>query len=256
VIVTAALAWFDEPLWQLEDCVRGLPTIADRVVAVDGGYARYPSAAASSPEDQADTIRRVAAEVGLECEIHTPDRLWAGQVEKRSFLLQKATEGADPARDWFMAVDADHIWTGPRRLIRLEVEQAPANQDGFTVPMFTPMNPDRPLAESAAGEWHKQHADKFLSPQRLFRSYADVRVERYHWWYSAVKNGRRIWLWGGDRKLPQAAMREMQAPMLVEHRCLFREPKQIQRNREFCEDRVAIVAETGQEDDVNVEVAA
>jgi hypothetical protein len=256
VRITAALCWYDEPLWQLEDCVRGMTTLADRVVAVDGRYRRYDGPTTNSPPEQAAVIMETACEVGLECELYEADEPWAGQVEKRSFLLQKATAGADPTRDWFMAVDADHIWTGPRDLIRLEVSQAPDNIDGFTVPMFTPMNPDRPLDESAAGQWHKDHANRFLSPQRLFRSYPNVQVERYHWWYSATKNGRPIWLWGGDRKRGQASMREMQAPMLVEHRCLFREPLQIERNRDFCEDRIQIVNETGQEDDVLVGAVA
>jgi len=252
MIVTAALAWFDEPLWQLEDCIRGLPTIADRVVAVDGGYRRYPDAAAASPSEQADVIRDVAIEVGLDCDIYIPDRLWAGQVEKRSFLLHHAAQDSD----WFMAVDADHIWSGPRDQIRSELERAPRTVDGLTVPMFTPMNHDRPLEESAAGEWHANHADQLMSPQRIFRAFPNVRVERYHWWYSAEKRGRRIWLWGGDDTRPHARVDEMKSPMLVEHRCLFREPLQIERNREFCEDRIAIVAETGQEDDVQVEAAA
>jgi hypothetical protein len=199
---------------------------------------------------QAQVIAETAREVGLECEIHTPSRLWNGQVEKRSFLLGKATEGMNPSRDWFMAVDADHIWHGPRYTIRWEIAHIPEDTDAITVPMFTPMNHARPLEESAAGEWHANHANKTMSPQRIFRSLPGVMVERYHWWYSAMKGGNRVWLWGGDQKRPHVKVREMQAPMLVEHRCLFREPLQIERNREFCEDRVKIVKATGQEDDV------
>lgn len=250
ITVTAALVWFDEPLDQLDACIRALPTVADRVVAVDGGYARYPGAAIRSPEDQEHTIREACEQAGLECVIHIPDRLWAGQVEKRSFLLQKTVEGTDPARDWFMAVDADHIWHGPRYSIRWELRSASPNVDAFEVDMFTPMNHDRPLEESAAGDWHANHADKLMSPQRLFRSFPGMLCERYHWWYSGLKRGTRVWLWGGDNSRPKAAVRKLEAPMLVEHRCLFREPKQIIRNREFCEDRVGIVKRTGQEDAV------
>ena len=46
-----------------------------------------------------------------------------------------------------------------------------------------------------------------------------------------------------------ASARKLAAPYLIEHRCLFRQPKQIERNREFCEDRVQIVNATKQEDD-------
>ena len=252
MIVTAALCWFAEPLWQLEDCIRGMVTVADRVVAVDGGYRRYPGAAPSSDPEEADTIRRVAEEVGLDCDIYVPKEIWPGQVSKRDFLMNHAARDTD----WVMAADADHIWTGPRDVIRRELERTPASVDGLTVKMFTPANRSRPIEVSAAGKWHADHADKWLSPQRIFRSLPDVRVERFHWWYSAEKDGKRIWLWGGDRTRPHATMREMVAPMVVEHRCLFREPLQIERNREFCEDRVGIVAETGQEDDVQVEAVA
>lgn len=248
MIVTAALCWFDEPLQQLEDCIRGLPTVADRVVAVDGGYARYPDTAAASPAEQAAVIRETAADVGLDCIIHVPDTVWAGQVAKRSFTLQLATEDADWRSDWFMAVDADHIWTGPRELIRKELRMTHAHTDGLLVDMYTPSNNSRPIAVSAAGAWHAKHAGQLKSPQRIFRSHPGVRVERYHWWYSALKGNQRVWLWGGDKSLPSAKVVEMKSPMLVEHRCLFREPLQIERNRKFCEDRVAIVKRTGQED--------
>lgn len=248
MLVTAALCWFDEPLWQLEECIRALPTVADRVVAVDGGYRRYPGAEPASPSDQAEIIRETAAAVALECVIYTPKRVWAGQVAKRSFTLQMATKRTDPRRDWFMAVDADHIWKGEREKIRKELAAVRPDVDGLHVPMFTPVNRRRPLKKSAAGEWHENHAGKWLSPQRIFRSYPDARVEKFHWWYSAQSNGHRVWLWGGDRSLRHARMRKMQAPFMVEHRCLFREKKQIERNRAFCEDRISIVMRTGQED--------
>jgi hypothetical protein len=155
-----------------------------------------------------------------------------------------------------MSVDADHIWSGPRTMIRAELEHTGSRIDGLEVQMFTPMNHSRALEQSAAGEWHKNHAGKTLSPQRIFRALPNMRVERFHWWCSGEKDGVRIWLWGGDDTRPHSRVDEMKSPMLVEHRCLFREPLQIERNREFCEDRIAIVAETGQEDDVQVEAIA
>lgn len=243
MIVTAALAWFDEPLDQLDECVRALPVVADRLVAVDGGYSRYPGAKPSSPKNQADQIRATCREVGIDCVIHTPTRIWAGQVQKRSHLLQLAADGSD----WFLPIDADHILDGDRDDVRAELGSA--DVDVFSVDYFTPMNCDRPLEESAAVEWHRQIAGRTQEIPHFFRSLPCVRVERFHWWYSAVKDGERVWLYGGDRG-PRAAERKLRADYRVEHRCLFREPKQILRNRDFCEDRVTIVRETGQEDDL------
>ena len=247
MIVTAALAWFDEPLEQLDECVRSLPVIADRLVAVDGGYSRYPGAKPKSPVSQAAQIRATAKDVGLDVVIHTPNKLWAGQVEKRSFLLQQAAKGSD----WFVPVDADHVLHGLRYTVRHEVENVGEEYDALTADLYTPMNWDRPLDESAAGEWHRDLAGEYTTIQNIFRCLPGLRVERFHWWYSALKDDRKIWLIGGDTdpQARRAAFYKLQAPYLIEHRCLFRKPKQIIRNRAFCDDRVAIVAETNQEDD-------
>lgn len=253
MIVTAALAWFDEPLEQLDECVRSLPVIADRLVAVDGGYSRYPGAKAKSPAAQAAQIRKTAKDVGLDVVIHTPDKLWAGQVQKRSFLIQQAALGSD----WWVPVDADHVLHGVRSAIRHELKHLDAAFDAVVADLFTPMNHDRPLDESAAGKWHKDLADRYTRIPNVFRSFPELRVERFHWWYSGLRGGKRIWLMGGEEEGgPRAKLHIMEAPYLIEHRCLFRQPKQILRNREFCDDRVAIVNATKQEDDPKMLVAA
>jgi hypothetical protein len=60
MVVTAMLAWFNETVEELHRAVTSLRTIADRVVAVDGGWDLYPGARASSPPEQADAIRSAA----------------------------------------------------------------------------------------------------------------------------------------------------------------------------------------------------
>lgn len=251
MIVTAALAWFDEPLEQLDECVRSLPVIADRLVAVDGGYSRYPGAKAKSAAAQAAQIRKTAKDVGLDVVIHTPTKLWAGQVQKRSFLIQQAAKGSD----WFVPVDADHVLHGIRYTVRHEVENVGPDYDALSADLYTPMNHDRPLDESASGQWHQDLAGQYTTLPNIFRCLPGLRVERFHWWYSALRDGKRVWLIGGDDG-PRAKFYKLQAPYLIEHRCLFRQPKQILRNREFCEDRVAIVKATKQEDDPKMLVAA
>jgi hypothetical protein len=52
VIVTAALAWYDEAPEDLDRYVRALPVVCDRLVAVDGGYERYPGATPRSSRDE------------------------------------------------------------------------------------------------------------------------------------------------------------------------------------------------------------
>src|SRR5512134_3918183 len=100
MIVTAALAWWDERPEDLVDCVKGMANVADRVIALDGAYRRYPAATITSPADQAEAIASTAADVGLDCLILTPDRLWAGQLEKRTYLVQAAAVQSD----WIVVV--------------------------------------------------------------------------------------------------------------------------------------------------------
>jgi hypothetical protein len=245
VIVTAYLAWYDEPVEQLDACIRAMPVVADKLVALDGGYVRYPGAKPASPRAQTAAIKTAAADAGLDCQVVVPKRLWSGQLEKRSRLLNLAAEGSD----WIVGVDADHILHGVRYSVRHELEQL-SDSAAVDVDFYTPMNYDRPIADSAAGDWHKNLAGTWSVITGLFRAYPDWRVERYHWWYSADRGGNRVWMWGGDGSYPHVKVHRMQAPYFVEHQCLFREEKQILANRDFCQDRALIVRETGQEDAV------
>lgn len=246
--MTAALAWFDEPLDELERCVRALPAIADRLVAVDGGYSRWPGAKARSPVEQADTIRVAARVAGLDVEIVEPKRVWSGQCEKREHLMNLAAEGSD----WIVVVDTDHILHGARETVRHEIDRLPPQIAAVKVKFHTPVNRDRPLGESAAHEWHAGLADTTTLIPLVFRAWQQWTVGPHHWWYSAVdKEGVRRWVWSGDgTSYPDAGSHTLVAPYFVEHRCLFRQPKQILANREFCRDRDLIVERTGREDPV------
>lgn len=254
MIVTAALAWYDEPTDLLEACIRGAGEIADRIVAVDGAYRRYPDAQVSSPPEQADTIRRVAAEVGLDCDVFVPDHLWAGQVEKRSFLVQRAAQDSD----WLAMIDADHIIHADREATRAELQRARHSVDIVSVPFYMPLDPVRSLEESSASRWHSKLAGQRIMHCHFLRALPGLRVERFHYWYSGKKNGRRVWLpFGGSpsRKRSAAPYPVMPAYPLraryeVEHVSLLRDRRHMLANRAFCNDRVMVVAQTGQEDDV------
>ena len=104
-IVTASLVWWDEPPETLRECVLGAARVCDRIVAVDGAYRRYPGATGTSPPEQAAAISEAARDAGIECLVVSPDRLWAGQVEKRTHALALAAIGSD----WVAVVDADHV---------------------------------------------------------------------------------------------------------------------------------------------------
>lgn len=242
--VTAALAWWNEQPEDLDACVRAMANIADRVVALDGAYARYPGATAQSHDDQVWAIRDAADDVGLQSLIHQRSLLWPGQVAKRAALLSLAARNAD----WVVVVDADHIIHADRdiaraRLAALDAEGALA----IEVAVHTPTNPDRSVEASSPGQWHRAHAGSTVSYPLLYRALPGLTVEQRHWWVAA----EGLWLWGGDGTRPLAAHHTMAAEdYLVEHRTLFRTKEQIRASRAFLNDRQDVVMPlTGQEDD-------
>lgn len=243
MIVTGALNWWNELPEDLDRCVRGLGDIADRVVALDGAYIRYPQATAHSPKEQIAAIREAAAAVNIECRIVQPDFLWAGQCAKRSVLLAIASLDSD----WIATVDADHVVKANRDIVRDFLSSYHA--DVLAVRYITPINPRRSLTASAVGAWHVEQTETHKFIPHLWRVLPGMHVEKYHWWYAAMKGGQSVWLWGGDGRYPGVEVGEITQNYEIEHRTLFRTPRQIKASREFLNDRNWVISQTGQEDD-------
>jgi hypothetical protein len=242
VKITAALSWWDELPEDLDACVTGVASVADRIVAVDGAYRRYPGAKARSDDSQVAAIRDAAAASGIECLIIQSDRTWTGEIEKRSTMMAIAAI----ATDWVIVIDADHVISAIRKEVRAELAQATA--DTIEAPFVTPLRKGRTLAESSATNWHaRQNAGKEWLPL-IFRALPGLTVERRHWWYSAYKNGTKVWLGGGDGSLSEARHARITTRYSVEHRCLYRSPERIRIQRAWYNDRVIVVEKTGQED--------
>lgn len=256
MIVTAAMCYYDDDLELLEQCLRSLPQFVDRLVVADGRYERYmPGAPPASPKPHVTFIRRVCRDLELPVVVDVPRKPYPGQVAKRCRLLELAAEGTD----WILGVDADHVFHGVAYSVRHEIERLDDDEnpaDAIDVEYYTPMNFDRPLKESAAGLWHESLAGDYALITGWFRALPGIRVERKHWWYSGMKDGRRHWIWGGDASYPRVRTHELKAPFTVEHRCLFRQQRHVLANREFCNDREKLVEQTGQEDPKPVLVAA
>lgn len=238
MIVTAMLAWYDEDPAILHRAVASLACIADRLVAVDGRWDLYPGASATSPPEQAETIKNAARVAGIQL-IIDQGKHWSGQVEKRNHMLQLAK-----GSDWVLPLDADWELEGDRDRIRAEL--AAVTADTLSVLFCTPTNPARSLSESAATEWHANMAGTTERLTLIWRYLDDMRVEDAHWIVSGVKNQQRIQLWGNG-KYPPAAHAGLRARFLVTHHCLHRDERTIQANREYCEQRAAYVAKHGRE---------
>lgn len=245
MIVTAALAWFDEAPEDLDKYVRALPIAVDRLVAYDGGYVHYPGAKARSPKAEAAAIQEAAADVGLPVKIVRPDVIWPGQIAKRSALIADAADGSD----WVFTLDADHILHGIRETFRRELEYVEV-EHAVDVPFYTTPNYDKPLDEVASTDWHVVTAGAWAPNVKLLvRALPGLRVETTHWWYSAIRDdGTRVWLWGGDSRYPAASFHTLTSPFFVEHRCFYRRQRNILANREFCAASQELLSTTGSED--------
>ena len=247
MIITAALIWWNEEPAVLEACVRGAANVADRVLAIDGAYARYPGATIRSPEEQAKTIRAVANGLGMTCEIAVPDRLWKGQCEKRTVLMQRAAEGSD----WIAVVDADWVLHANRASVRDELLHSEA--DSYEAAFANPPNPQSPLSPSL---WHSDQLTRSESHVVLYRALPGFQVEGRHYYISAMKGTERVWLQSdapvgyndgsGYRQVPHP---RLAAEYLIEHRWAWRSDAAKLRERAFENDRWKVVGLTGQEDD-------
>ena len=244
MIITAALCWWNESPELLRECIAGIAQVADRVIALDGAFARYPGATIRSDPNQAAAIRSACEDAGLECLILEPDRLWAGQVEKRTYLLTIAAVGSD----WLVIVDSDHIISADRACIRDEL--ARTRYDVLDVPMYTPANPDRPLLECAPSQWHIEQIDGPKWHPLIVRAFPGLMVERHHWWISALVRGQRVWLWPGeDDGRPTLPSDRVRSPYRIEHRCMFRSVEQVRAERAYENDRELVVLQARDHED-------
>jgi len=247
VIITAALSWYDEPVDELVACVGALAGVADRLVAYDGAYRRYPGGKARSPREQVRAIQTTAKAAGIECLVMQPNKPWAGQVEKRTHLVNAACINSD----WIMIVDSDYV-------VRPNGADVHAELDAFTeavidIPYVYPFDPAAQMEEAAATAWAQGLAGKSVLTPHFIRAVPGMRYESYHYRLSGIVNGRREWLDFSDptdHSYPYAPHHKGLASYEVEHRCMLRTPEKVLGNRAFCNDRFWIVAATGQEDDV------
>jgi hypothetical protein len=184
-----------------------------------------------------------AEDIGLPVTVILPTKVWRGQVAKRTQLYTLAADGSD----WIITLDADHILHGIREAVRHELDEI--TQDACEVEFYTTVNHDRPLSDAASTEWHEELAGKSIWHRMVLRALPDMRVERYHWYVSALRDGERVWLRDvSEGGYPVVDTHRLRAPFLIEHRCMFRRDRNILANRSFCRDRELLVAATGEED--------
>ena len=113
MIVVAALAWYAESTVTLERCVTSLKGYCDGLVALGGRWSGFPEIPGDDPEEQANVISEACEKTGLNYEVGLGE--WESQVEKRSDLMEQATDWSD----WVLVIDADeYIEKGSPSLFR------------------------------------------------------------------------------------------------------------------------------------------
>jgi len=244
MIVSAMLNWYDEPPELLRQAVRGAATFADRIVAADGAYSLVGDGSPASPIAQVEAIRSAAFTFGMTVEFLEP-QVYEGQVAKRTACLQVAKEGSD----WVLPLDADWLIEGDGPAIRTELEEMHANgYEQVAVRFYQPENPELDMDELALNVWHVNEAGLERSTPFIYRSMPEMRYDTNHW--SLVcrsEDGREVGLFGATLRpgLARPKTGYLQAEHLFQHLCLFRERKQIERNRDYIAKRDAEVARVG-----------
>ena len=107
------MCWFDErPSW-LGGVVSGLHKAGcSHVVAVDGAYGLYQNGRAYSSREQHGVIVEVCQALEMGCTIYAPQEPFIdNEIEKRTMSLRLAEAVAEPFKDWYLVVDADHFIT-------------------------------------------------------------------------------------------------------------------------------------------------
>lgn len=245
MIVAAMLAWYREDLDLLHDCIMSLKGICDRIVAVDGGYELIPGATGSSGSDEHDAVIRSCDEAGLELDLVVPRAAWSGQVAKRDWMIKRATHGQQTPPDWLFVVDADYRVHADAKQFRAELASNP-RVDVYQTFFYEPLPDDFDLANSPH-EWHTRYAGKTIRHSLIFRAYPEPRLEKRHWYYSAVKNGVRVGMLGCP-EYPKARTRPLRTPVTVEHRCFSRSLRTLERNRDYIIERTVYLEANGVED--------
>lgn len=240
--ITGMLAWWDEPPELLDGCIRSLGNLCDTVIAVDGAYVMTPGATPSSPTEQAEAIREAATETGIKATI-VRGRLWAGQVEKRNFMLEKAAKTAD----WLLAVDADHRLVCNRERIRAELARIGTSAESILHDFATPVPEGVEVEVVSPHEWHTDTAGKIVEHSLLFRRLDDMHVEECHWGYTGLReDGERVGL-GMWKKRGLGRHVRLSCIFGIDHVCFSRDQMRLDRNRDYSATRDEFAAVNGYE---------
>lgn len=236
--IWALCSWYDEKPEHLREMVESVAPLVDGVIAVDGAYALYPHARATSHPAQTMAIVNACKAHGLGYRVHLPAAPWQGnEVEKRAFMFELALRVADPMRDWLLIMDGDMLLDDG---VDVATTRAALEATECHVGEVT-------FGELAYGAAHPSqsatiHATRFRS---LFRAVPGLTVEGTHWIYTVPEfEGRRLMLWHGidGWHSPEPAI-DLMASVCLLHRPHGREVERTRNRARYYERREQACAE-------------
>ncbi len=208
--LVALLSYYSEPDVFLKDMIRSLPKIGvTKLVALDGAYALYPDAKASSPVSNHRAIEKTANRVGIETFHYVPDEPWHENEVGKRWTLMDLAESITTDRDWWFVIDGDEVVTdGPFDL--------PVVLSGLDTNVAT------------AELWEGDDEQRL---RMFFRAERGLRPRGNHYTYS-TEDGRVFW--GGYAQATEAAT---DLPIRVRHRTLERPQARRAASLEFYDRR-------------------
>lgn len=217
--VIGLLSWYDEsPSW-LASCVASIAPHIDQLVAVDGAYAQYPDARATSERTQAETIQATAEGAGIGCTIYRPATYWhGGEVEKRTAMFRLAQAHRTGFEDWYWVIDADCVVTKVPSDFRNRLFDTTANAIEVTLFERRDYLGDHP---EVAQSMHLPTCGAHRHPM-IWRALRDMQVVNAHYVYGGWdEDGKWHYVWGPPMLQPDP--RETMEDIHVEHRSIWRD---------------------------------
>ena len=234
--VWGLLSWYDEsPSW-LAEAVASFAPALDGLIAVDGAYAHYPDARASSERVQAETVMATANALGLPVTIHRPAAPFIGdEVAKRDFMFRLANAHADAFTDWLWVFDADCVLAEYPGDLRDRLDDQPGDVVEVGLWSRSDFLDEAPDAARAMNL-----PTSATSPMRmLFRCLDRMQVIGLHYCYAGVqRDGTYTYLWGPPHVAPQDGV--VFTDVTVEHRSAWRDLYRREAARDYYKRREAL----------------
>lgn len=233
VKVWGLLSWYDEsPSW-LAEAVASFAPVLDGLIAVDGAYALYPDARASSERVQAETIMATANALGLPVTLHRPAEPWQdGEVGKRDAMMRMANAHATSHRDWLWVFDADCVLTEYPDDLRDRL----AGIDGDAVEVRLWERHDYQADAPEVARTMSLPSASTAPMRMLFRCLDRMQVIGAHYIYAGVtEDGDYRYLWGPPHVAPVDGVEF--TDVMVEHRSTWRDLYRREAARDYYKRR-------------------